>query len=268
MSIFREDFLSRVKSRGASVKTQEPPTPENVPEQKPDTQMEELVRKARAAGHTGPLVLGPSRSSLKQDSWRDNAKWLEENCPEEFGPSQSQPSSAPCVERSLCSGRLDSVSREETQCTPVAPELSQDAPEMLPAPLPTPLLESGFWQRILFGNPDSLVSGSEATRALQLVSDKLGIGRVEDQTIETLRATQLRKLLHSRFGPSQAERIMNELWRSAPVSPGAPMPNVDQSQMAPGSWPVGQDQPWWVQELNEPGIPERDWRIENGLWCG
>jgi hypothetical protein len=69
MSIFREDFLSRVKSRGASVKTQEePPTQsENVPEQKPDTQMEELARKARAAGHTGPLVVGPPRSSLPAD---------------------------------------------------------------------------------------------------------------------------------------------------------------------------------------------------------
>jgi hypothetical protein len=35
--------------------------------------------------------------------------------------------------------------------------------------------------------------------------------------------------------------------------------------------PVGFDgagQPRWMQELNEPGILERDWRIENGLWCG
>jgi hypothetical protein len=75
MSIFREDFLSWVKSRGASVKTQEPPTPsENVPEQKPDT-VEELARKARAAGHTGPLVVGPARSSLKNSSKPDDSTY-------------------------------------------------------------------------------------------------------------------------------------------------------------------------------------------------
>jgi hypothetical protein len=70
MSIFREDFLSRVKSRGASVKTQEPPT------------------QSENAGHTGPLVLGPSRLSLKP-FWREDAKWLEENYPEEFGASKA-----------------------------------------------------------------------------------------------------------------------------------------------------------------------------------
>lgn len=147
MSIFREDLLSRIKSRGASVKTQEPPTQsENVPEQKPDTQMEELARKARAAGHTGPLVVGPLRSSLKH-FWRDDAKWLEENCPEEFGPPRSQPSSAPCVERSFCSGLVDSALREETQCPPLAPESSQDAPEVLPAPPPTPPLRARSGKR-------------------------------------------------------------------------------------------------------------------------
>ena len=64
---------------------------------------------------------------------------------------------------------------------------------MLPAPPPTPLLESGFWQRILFGNPDSLVPGSEATRALYLISDKLAISIVEGETIDTLRVGALRK---------------------------------------------------------------------------
>ena len=230
-------------------------------------ELEELVREARAAGHTGPLILGPSRSSLKH-SWRDDARWLEENVPEEFGPPRNQPSSALCVERSLCSGRLDSASREETQCPPLAPESLQDAPEMLPAPPPTPLLESGFWQRILFGNPDSFVPGSEATRALQLVSDKLGIGRVEDQTIETLRAAQLRKLLHSRFGPSQAERIMLELWSAAPVDPRAPQPGDDQSHCTPGVWECSRSMPAWRRELNDPVDGEMQWQIENGCWCG
>jgi hypothetical protein len=139
---------------------------------------------------------------------------------------------------------------------------------MLPAPPPAPLLESGFWQTILCGNQDSLVSGSEATRALQLVSDKLGIGRVEDQTIETLRAAQLRKLLHSRFGPSQAERIMLELWSAAPADPRAPQPGDDQSHCTPGVWECPRSMPAWRRELNDPVDGEMQWQIENGCWCG
>jgi hypothetical protein len=139
---------------------------------------------------------------------------------------------------------------------------------MLPAPPPTPLLESGFWQRIAFGNPDSLVPGSEATRALYLVSDKLAIPIVEGETIDTLRAGELRKLLRERFGPALAEQAIAALWRSAPASPAGPTPNQDQSQLYSGPWPITRAQPRWVAELNEPGGAERDWLMENGMWCG
>jgi hypothetical protein len=67
MPVFEKDFLERVKLRGASAKAQESiAQPENGPHQKragqPDS-VEELARKARAAGRTGPQVLSPSRST-------------------------------------------------------------------------------------------------------------------------------------------------------------------------------------------------------------
>jgi hypothetical protein len=126
--------------------------------------VEELVRQARAAGHTGPLVLGPSRS--------------------DFGPPRNPPSSAPCAERSLCPGLVDSASREEPQYPSVAPESPQSAPVALPTPPSIPCLPSSFWWALLFGNPDSPVSSSNATQALQLVSDKLGVPIADGETID------------------------------------------------------------------------------------
>ena len=40
---------------------------------------------------------------------------------------------------------------------------------------PIPPLPNAFWQSLLFGNPDSLVSSSNATQALHLVSDNLAV---------------------------------------------------------------------------------------------
>jgi hypothetical protein len=140
MSIFEKDFLERVKSRGASAKAQESNLQsQNVSLQKragqPDS-VEELARKARAAGRTGPLVLGPSRSSLK-GSWRDDAKWLEENFSEDFAEPNPQPS---CGVRTLDNCPNSEPASEaivETQCPPVAPESSQGAPVRgLPSPAP------------------------------------------------------------------------------------------------------------------------------------
>jgi hypothetical protein len=76
---------------------------------------QELTRQTRAAGRTGPLFVGPPRRSSSKDSWREDAQILEELYPEDFGPPRNQPSSAPCVERSLCPGLVDSALRKETQ---------------------------------------------------------------------------------------------------------------------------------------------------------
>jgi hypothetical protein len=86
------------------------------------------------------------------------------------------------------------------------------------------LWRSSFWQGVLFGNPDSLVSGSAATSALRLVADRLGIPIAQNETILTLRAGQLRKLQREKFGPSKAEQTMATLWQAAPASPDAPRP--------------------------------------------
>jgi hypothetical protein len=148
----------------------------------------------------------------------------------------------------------------------IAPESPQSAPAALSAPSPIPLA-SAFWQSLLFGNPDSLVSSSDATRALQLVSDKLGFPIADGETIDTERAGQLRKLLRGRFGLA-AEQTMSALWRSAPASPGAPQPDIGQSQLPAGPLPTGRNEPRWIEGLNEPGGSERAWLNENGLWCG
>ena len=50
------------------------------------TAIGKLVSKARAAGHTGPLIIGPVPSGGKS-SWRDDARALGQICPGEFGPS-------------------------------------------------------------------------------------------------------------------------------------------------------------------------------------
>ena len=148
----------------------------------------------------------------------------------------------------------------------IAPESPQSAPAALSAPSPIPLA-SAFWQSLLFGNPDSLVSSSDATRALQLVSDKLGVPIADGETIDTVRAGQLRKLLRGRFGLA-AEQTMSALWRSAPASPGTPQPDIGQSQLPAGPLPTGRNEPRWIEGLNEPGGSERAWLNENGLWCG
>ena len=178
MSIFRKDFLSRVKSRETPAKPQEPATKaQNVPHRRPDT-VEELARAARAAGHGGPLVVGPSRSSL--NSWRDDARALEQEFPEEFGrlrnaqpPKASQEGLTVAVVSSDICQSAESAPAAEPQTSRSAPGSSQTAPEALPVPPPIPH-PSAFWQTVLFGSPDSLIPGPDATLALQLVADKLG----------------------------------------------------------------------------------------------
>jgi hypothetical protein len=263
MSIFEKDFLNRVKSRRVSAKAQEPATAENVPLVMPDM-TEQLAREARAPRHGGPLVIGPARSSLKH-SWRDDARWPEENVPEEFGLPRNQPSSAPCVERSLCPGLVDSAPREEPQCPPVTPESSQRAPEALPAPPPIPPLPGSFWQAVLYGNPEGLIPGKDATQALYLLSAKLGIAIAKGETLETLRAGQLRKMLRDRFGATAAEGALATLWRSAPASSGVPQPAEDQSRLPPGPFPVGRAQPAWIRDLHDPDRCEREWLLDHGI---
>jgi hypothetical protein len=260
----------------------------------------ELVRAARARGHTGPLVLGPSRRN-GQGSWRDEVKWLEEHFPEEFRKPASEERHE-CIARNTERSQpaLETVSNSRTpsktataavasvpsrqpanrstaafatspRCPPNAPGSTQNDSETQAASPPVqalPSLPSAFWRGLLFGSPDSLIGGADATSALRLMAEGIGVAIATNETIATLRAGQLRQLLRNKFGPVMAEETMTGLWRSAPSTPGAPQPNLDQSELPPGSWSDSRQVPRWVQELNEPGGPERDWLIENGMWAG
>jgi hypothetical protein len=151
---------------------------------------------------------------------------------------------------------------------PGAPEHPQSVPAVPPALPPIPPLPARWWQGLLYGSPDAMLSAADATRATHLIAQALGKNSGSSEFSEGVRGAALRKLLEAHFGAAQAWRAMNELWRSASPSPGAPSPNQDQSQMTPGSWHVSPAQPRWVAQLNGPGGAERDCMIENGLWCG
>ena len=206
-------------------------------------------------------VIKQQRIECEKGGWRADAKWLEKNFPQDFGEAKAAPRVEPSYQTR---SSINCSNSEHANDTPTV-EPPQDAPAALPAPSPIPLA-SAFWQALLYGSRDTLVSPRDANTALRLVAFELGKDLDVIEFTESLRVNTLRKMLDG-WGV-EVWHVMNRLWRAAPASPGAPMPNVDQSQMAPGSWPVGRDQPRWVVELNEPGIPERDWRIENGLWCG
>jgi hypothetical protein len=208
----------------------------------------------------------------KKGGWRGAAKWLEENFPEDF----KEPIAAPLAQPSCGTGSsiscpnsepLNQTPTVERQPLPNTSESPQSVPAALPAPSPIPPLSNAFWQALLFGNPDSLVSSSDATRAIALVSNKLGVRVADGETVSPMRAGQLRRLFRDRFGPADAEQTTAALWRSAPASPGAPQPS-DQSQLPPGPLPIRRSQPRWIRELNEAGGAEREWLTENRLWCG
>jgi len=138
---------------------------------------QELTRQARAAGWAGPLVLGPSRSSLK-GSWRDDAKCPEENLPEDYAAPKTAAASRPCC-GTRSSGNLEAT--VEPQPGAGAPESPQSAREALQAPSPIPLA-SAFWQALLYGSRDALVSPGDANHtrpiALSVKAPKKVVGMV------------------------------------------------------------------------------------------
>jgi hypothetical protein len=187
------------------------------------------------------------RIECEKGGWRASARWLEKNCEEYRQPHDGEVSNAT---NETISSINSPNSEPANEPATGKPQPSVGAREALPAPSPTPLA-SAFWQALLFGNPDSLVPSSDATRALQLVSDKLGVRIADDETIGTMRASQLRKLLRDRFGPADAEQTTAALWRSASASPGAPTPNEDQSQVSSGIKDCPRSMPAWRREFHQ-----------------
>jgi hypothetical protein len=214
------------------------------------------------------------RIEQRKEGCRASAKWLEENFPEDFGERKATPRAeqVPFIEArssDIClnSAPAREAPRVEPQGSLIAPVSPQSVPATLPVQPPIPPLASGFWQGVLFGSRDALVPATDANIAVQLVARELGVDFDVGEFADSVRVNTLRKLIDERFGVPQAWLVMKMLWRAAPASPGGPTPNEDQSQLTPGPMPSA-GQPRWVRGLSEPGVPERVWMIENGLWCG
>jgi hypothetical protein len=153
-------------------------------------------------------------------------------------------------------------------CSSLAPGSTESAFAAAKVSPPVPPLEPGFWQALLYGSPDSLLSDSDVTRALQLVTEKLGRARDPNETLPALRAGQLRKHLRTRFGYAQAEQTMIALWRSAPSPDGTPQPNEDQSSLTPGVWDCPRFMPAWRREFRQEFSNEQQVLESIGGWSG
>lgn len=214
---------------------------------------DDSVRQVCDTAHIGPPDPGPPKRRNGKGSWRDDARALEELCPEEFGKSAQRSNRT-----SQDTDQASEPPTVEPQCPRDASVASQSASEALPArsPMPSvPPLQSSFWQALLYGSPDSLVGSSDATSALQLLAQGLGVAIETNETIPTLRGGELRKLLRERFGHAQAEQTMAALWRRGLLStPGTPVPNDDQTNCSPGVRDCPRSMPAWRefhQEVNQ-----------------
>jgi hypothetical protein len=255
----------------------------------------ELVRKERAAGRSG------SRSSLKH-SWRGDAKWLEEHYPEEFGPPQN--AQTPGSSRELSANAANAASEpvlamgqhptskvrapnsmpvsEPTanlSTVEVTAELKPDGKPIVPAVLPatripaTPesarLPPATWFDRFIgFGANSRVVALADAIACVRLVV-------VELQGPEAAQAVQVRldsfpvtvNALYAEIarltGNPAGWGVVQAVQIKARAQQGVRAPSF---KLADPIDVAGQ--PRWVAQLNEPGGAERDWLVDNGLWCG
>jgi hypothetical protein len=151
------------------------------------------------------------RRALSKSDWREDARILAEHYPEEYGEPHdlgvsSENPILPNAANAVFAAKPLSASPAppaEGESVAIVPGSPQSAPEALPAALPIPppsTLPNAFWRGLLFGSPDSLIGGADATIALRLVAERIGITIDQSETIPTLRAGQLRKLLRNKFG--------------------------------------------------------------------
>jgi hypothetical protein len=255
MSIFEKDFLRRVKSPKAPAKTQEPlrqsgkVSEQHSLEQQPARveQLEQVIK----------------RHQLEQEKggWRSSSKWLEENYPEEFGASKA-------VRSSEGQRKVMSDDAPTSQPLPIAPGFPQSVPEVPNVTPSITLLPSGWWQAFLYGSRDAMFSAVDVNIALQLVARKLGKDSDVAEFSGSVRVNTLRKLLDERFGAAQTWRVMNELWRAAPASPGVLEVNVDQSHCTPGVWECPRSMPAWRREFYQEVSDEQRLLESMGGWCG
>jgi hypothetical protein len=251
-----QKYLERLARRQrVSQQSRETPPPKTV-------SAEQTALKVEAA-------LQQQRIEQRKEGWRASAKWLEQNCEEFRQPGNGEVSKAANGTSSLvsCSNSGEPANERptvESQPLVGAPESSQNVPITLPAPPSIPLLQSAFWQALLYGSRDALVSPRDANTALRLVACELGKDLDVIEFTESIRVNTLRKVLDQRFGAG-AWPAMNKLWRSAPASPGVPPPNEDQSRLPPGPLPADRRQPRWIAELHDPDRIEREWLLDRGI---
>jgi hypothetical protein len=204
------------------------------------------------------------RCKYQKEDWLASAKWLEENFPQDYAAPKTTAASRPSPE-TRSSGSLEA--RLESQPLANAPESPQSAREVLPAPLPIPL-PSAFWQALLYGSSDALVSPVDANIALRLVAHELPLeASMSGELSESVRVSAFRKMLAERFG-AKVWDVMNKLWRDAPTTPGAPVPNEDQGHCTPGLRECPRTMPSWRREFHQEVSGEQRLLEELGGWCG
>jgi hypothetical protein len=212
------------------------------------------------------------RIECEKGGWRADAKWLEQNCEEYRQPGKGEVSNT----TNETGSSINCPNPEPVNETPTgelqplanAPESPQSAPAALPAVPSIPLLESAFWQKVLHGSRDVLLSPRDANTALGLVARELSVeANVLGKFSESVRVSTLRKMLGERFG-AKVWDVMNKLWRAAPASPGAPVPNEDQSQASPGVRDCLRSMPAWRREFHQEFSHEQRFLEEIGGWPG
>jgi hypothetical protein len=206
-------------------------------------------------------VIKQQRIECEKGGWRADAKWLEKNFPQDFGEAKAAPRAEPSYQTR---SSINCSNSEPANDTPTV-EPPQDAPAALPAPSPIPLA-SAFWQALLYGSRDTLVSPRDANTALRLVAFELGKDLDVIEFTESLRVNTLRKMLDG-WGV-EVWHVMNRLWRAAPASPGAPIPNADQSHCSPGARDCPRSMPTWRRGFHQEISNEQRLLESMGGWCG
>jgi hypothetical protein len=256
MSVFRKDFLERIKSSKASGVSQQDLkcTSKTVSPQQMAC-LEAAIKQQRIEREKG--------------GWRPAAKWLEQNCEEYRQPSNGEVSNATNGTRSSILSPNSEPANEPPTCEPQpltnAPE-SQSAPAALPSPSPIQL-PSAFWQALLYGSPDALLSPRDANTALRLVACELGKDSDVVLFTDTVRGQHAaqdvgsavrsksvgcyEQVVASNSGQSRCARCER---RPEPISPGV--------KDCPRSMPA------WRREFHQEISNEQRLLESFGGWCG